>query len=1094
MRKDLNKRRYTLFSKDLNIDSKINLLSQNLNNQNEVDNIKRGSRSKYEVEFNINFTNVNKLTKKLISEYNLIHIDYFSENRLRKQRIEEHYEKSIKHLAELLTSKNTKNESKAEHSLFLLLNDKDKKAYEAETDKLIEIIKYILSKKEKTERDILVMKTYFSRIDKISSLFLSLNSENIFIKLLSNLNFEEYKENNVLFKEGDKGEKLYITLKGSSSVLVQKEGKDGMITQFEYIKYLIVLYLYQEMGMFSKILFYNKSLIKLKEACIITLLLAFRFYKFYKDQDFFLVENDLKYEDDSICDFCNNQPLIKEFIYKKLDFALEDSIHIFNYTQNIIKELYRFYERKIEDINQQSKISKEKEKNINISLNLQENTIEEEKQDNPKKIIHPSNFDELNIYGENIKKKFHSKGKKSRKKIQEDLFNKLFEIKEISKDIIFHINAKEYIQRLNFDNIIQDIHKDYYLKADKTFQLKEVKIGIRYLNYNIVNIISPFQIFGELALNSINKKRTATIITNDHCYFGVLVKKIYDSHLKVAQIKSRIRNILFFTEGPIFKGISPGIFLNEFFYYLNKKYIHKGQSLFNKGDKRNKIYFVENGEFELGCKLTLEQIGDIMHELGGISDNKKEKYLCDSFIEFKQVYENKNMNIKICILDKNYIIGLDDMCLDNKYLFDCRCVSTKGADVYEFDFDKYEKALNEFKIIYNNNIEYVNNRRETFIKILFEQRNSLVDYEYAKLIEESIQKEKMKEINYAKKFNILATLMKNIKYNKEKLINITKYKIKNSNKSKETINGSINEEKHMTISNDNLIKQFPSMKIEFKDSINKSKLSESESKRDNSNNKSKNVHNHYYPKISSDKNVSLNNFKTTNSFFENRQKKDIKNKRKAFYQLHLTENNKKNYDFTNTNLIFNEKSKNKMLNSLNIYINQTTTIEKRRKRNIIPIINKNKKRIKTLSQKKAYKIPSLFKEYSKEYSSLKTKIKKDNDNLYSDYQKNVYNIFYPKHSKKMLKIKTNENETEELFGNFTEKDFSLDKEITKRQKKDKSTCVNFSRRKILNNINDINYFDVGGGNKNKGIIDCLCFDNWAEKRQFEEKLLNYKIS
>ena len=94
----------------------------------------------------------------------------------------------------------------------------------------------------------------------------------------------------------------------------------------------------------------------------------------------------------------------------------------------------------------------------------------------------------------------------------------------------------------------------------------------------------------------------------------------------------------------------------------------------------------------------------------------------------------------------------------------------------------------------------------------------------------------------------------------------------------------------------------------------------------------------------------------------------------------------------------------------------------------------------------------------------------------------------------MLKIKTNENETEELFGNFTEKDFSLDKEITKRQKKDKSTCVNFSRRKILNNINDINYFDVGGGNKNKGIIDCLCFDNWAEKRQFEEKLLNYKIS
>ena len=46
-------------------------------------------------------------------------------------------------------------------------------------------------------------------------------------------------------------------------------------------------------------------------------------------------------------------------------------------------------------------------------------------------------------------------------------------------------------------------------------------------------------------------------------------------------------------------------------------------------------------------------------------------------------------------MDNNYIIGLDDMCLDNKYLFDCKCVSTEGADVYEFDYFRYEKALNE---------------------------------------------------------------------------------------------------------------------------------------------------------------------------------------------------------------------------------------------------------------------------------------------------------------------------------------------------------------------------------------------------------------
>ena len=106
------------------------------------------------------------------------------------------------------------------------------------------------------------------------------------------------------------------------------------------------------------------------------------------------------------------------------------------------------------------------------------------------------------------------------------------------------------------------------------------------------------------------------------------------------------------------------------------------------------------------------------------------------------------MNFKICILDNNYIIGLDDMCLDNKYLFDCKCVSMEGADIYEFDFFRYEKALKEYKLIFNNNVEYVNKRRENFIKILFEQRNSLVDFEFAKIKEESYLNDKINKNNY----------------------------------------------------------------------------------------------------------------------------------------------------------------------------------------------------------------------------------------------------------------------------------------------------------------------------------------------------------
>ena len=1085
MKKNSN-RSHSIFSLKVKFDPKINLLREKLNNKNEFNNKKRISETKYD---KIDLNNYNKRasvsSKRMTSQLNnLVRMEHFSEKRIQKYQMEEKYEENIRNLAELLTSKNTKNDWREETVLLFLLKNDPKKARVSETDtnKLIEIIKYILSKKEKNERDILIIKEYFSRIDKISTLFSSINSDNIFIKLLSQLNFEEFEEDNIICKEGDRGEKLYITLKGSANVLVQKEGKDGMCTQFEYIKYLIILYLYQEFGMLSKVLFYNKSEIKLKESCILTLFMVFRFYKFYKDLDYFLIDSGIKYEEDSICDFINNQINIKEFIYKKLDFPVEDSVHIFNYTQNIIKELYRFYERKIDQINELNKISK----------------IKRDKIQNHNPLVHPFNYEELYLYGENIKIKYKLKNNKYKKSIKEDIFNRIFEIKEISKDIIYKSTSKDYIQRLNFNSILQDIRNDYTLKADKTLKLKEDQKNIKYFNYIPVNTISQYQMFGELALNSINKKRTATVITNEKCYLGVLLKKIYDSHLKVSQIKSRIRNILYFTEGPIFKGISPNTFLNEFYFSLNKKNIPKGKSLFNKGDKRNKIFFIEKGEFELGCKLTLKKMGEIMNNLGGISDDKKEKYLCNVFLEFKNIYENKNMNIKICILDKSYIIGLDDMCLDNRYLFDCKCVSTDGADIYELNYTKYEKALNEYNIILKNNVEYVNNKKEYLIKILFEQRNSLVEFEYLKLKEENFRKEKIKEINHSKKFNILGTLMKDVKYNTNKLNNIAHYKnnkTRNINKSRGENNNTIsNDDKKYIRNSIYKITQMPSMKNLYNDDKHMSIANEY----DGNSSRIKSLNN-FYPRIESEKNINLNSFKSINNFYSDNSKKDIKNRMKL---IKLRKNKKYNYDFTDSNIIFNDK--NKILESVNIYINDNTSIEKRRKRNIIPIITNyklslNKRRLKNIKKiKGGFKIPSLFKEHSKEYSSLKTKIIQDIDTLYSDYQKNVYNIFYPKHSKKMMEIKESEYDIKDkFFTNFTQdskinKDTSLDKEIQKRKKNNKSTNIAFNKEKNKD-INDINYFDLSEVVNNKGVIDCLCFDNWAEKRQFEKNLLKYKI-
>ena len=209
MKKNSN-RSHSIFSLKVKFDPKINLLREKLNNKNEFNNKKRISETKYD---KIDLNNYNKRasvsSKRMTSQLNnLVRMEHLSEKRIQKYQMEEKYEENIRNLAELLTSKNTKNDWREETVLLFLLKNDPKKARVSETDtnKLIEIIKYILSKKEKNERDILIIKEYFSRIDKISTLFSSINSDNIFIKLLSQLNFEEFEEDNIICKEGDRGD------------------------------------------------------------------------------------------------------------------------------------------------------------------------------------------------------------------------------------------------------------------------------------------------------------------------------------------------------------------------------------------------------------------------------------------------------------------------------------------------------------------------------------------------------------------------------------------------------------------------------------------------------------------------------------------------------------------------------------------------------------------------------------------------------------------------------------------------------------------------------------------------------------------------
>ena len=422
----------TLSLQDIKWESKLSLLNSKKTEKTDNDiypnnNDDNNNDIKRIITSNINFdvNNIkNNIPKKLASDKtNLMTINYISEYRLQKKKKEQELEHEIQILAKILNSKDKKEEIKHENPLINLLINNTKRHTEENKEKLIEILKYILLKQNKTEEDIIVIKTYFLKNEKLASLLLPsnlLNSEALINKLSTQLKFEEYQKNSIICKEGDKGEKLYIILKGQSWVLVQKEGKGGECTPFEFIKYLIILYLYQEMSIITRMIYYNKKVMKLEERCILTLFMVFRFYKYYKDNNFYLSETKKVYDKDNIYEFVINEKKLKNFIFEKLDYPVEDSANIFDYSQNLIRELYEFYERKINEI-------------TNNSDEIQDNIyIEEQIHRKPSIFFKPSNFIELNIFSQHYRRKI-----KTNKKLNktEDIFNKIFSISEIPKEI-----------------------------------------------------------------------------------------------------------------------------------------------------------------------------------------------------------------------------------------------------------------------------------------------------------------------------------------------------------------------------------------------------------------------------------------------------------------------------------------------------------------------------------------------------------------------------------------------------------------------------------------------------------------------------------
>ena len=131
--------------------------------------------------------------------------------------------------------------------------------------KSTELIKIILSKKQKSDYEIFIVKTFLKQLSNFISIIDKNNDEKkkekVLTKISSDLSLEILPKNSFLMKVGEVGKHFFVTLSGKVTILVPKVFNVNM-TENQYKSHLKFLYNNNEKFLLEKTFLSNKNLFK----------------------------------------------------------------------------------------------------------------------------------------------------------------------------------------------------------------------------------------------------------------------------------------------------------------------------------------------------------------------------------------------------------------------------------------------------------------------------------------------------------------------------------------------------------------------------------------------------------------------------------------------------------------------------------------------------------------------------------------------------------------------------------------------------------------------------------------------------------------
>ena len=482
--------------------------------------------------------------------------------------------------------------------------------------------------------------------------------------LISNVSahilYHYFPANRVLMRFGDEGEKFYMLLNGTVTIIVARK-KSVNISLNEYFRYIALLIIYKEQQILKQVVKENKNTNFIEIPGI----------------DYFFVGSNEQ----------NPLILIKD-IYLNLKYENDPQ------NQNISKISTK-------NTTKRNKSKENNGKSRKKSDNKRKKSFSNETKINYKEL--ESEFrkveDFLNIYLKDEELAFYYKS----------LNDEKYDHFEVDDNIT--VSPKNYVERIK--NYFFDINA---FKKKKLKNMKEIlnnvisnenKINkISIFEYNILVELNSGDMFGEAALSTPSLKRNATIMTVSDCHFGCLNRKIYQKHIQKATETNKRNIINYICSTGIFNGFPKEILSKKFFSVFVFKKNKKNDLIIKQKEFNDNIVLIKEGVYEIIFNGNMLDIYNLINEyyrklvlLNKNSEQDEEIHnkvmkMKDQKIKIEKIFGNefyKNEEYKILLIDSPSTFGLREVeerivVKDNEentsyhYMsyYDVKCSSLKG--------------------------------------------------------------------------------------------------------------------------------------------------------------------------------------------------------------------------------------------------------------------------------------------------------------------------------------------------------------------------------------------------------------------------------